>query len=90
MAVKTIYSLSSVENLISDAIEMGYSMVQLREGVLGLGDIVLISPDDNYYNYVIREVVLNEWSSGQTVRRCRKISKALQEEIYRAENQLED
>lgn len=90
MAIRTIYSISSVENLILDALEMGYNMVQLREGVLGLGDIVLISPDDNYYNYVIREVVLNEWSSGQTVRRCRKISKALQEEINRAENQLED
>lgn len=90
MAIRTIYLISSVENLILDALEMGYNMVQLREGVLGLGDIVLISPDDNYYNYVIREVVLNEWSSGQTVRRCRKISKALQEEINRAENQLED
>lgn len=90
MAIRTIYSISSVENLILDALEMGYNMVQLREGVLGLGDIVLISPDDNYYNYVIREVVLNEWSSGQTVRRCRKISKALQEEINRTENQLED
>lgn len=90
MAVRSLYTISSVEKLINDALEIGYEMVQLREGVLGVGDLVLISPDDKHYNFVVREVALNEWSSAQTIRRCRKISKALQAEIDQAENSQED
>ena len=90
MAVRSLYTISSVEKLINDALEIGYEMVQLREGVLGVGDLVLISPDDKHYNFVVREVALNECSSAQTIRRCRKISKALQAEIDQAENSQED
>lgn len=80
-----IYTISSTAQLIDELIKDGYECIQLSEGVLGLGDCVLLAPDDKHYNFIIREVYVTPWTSGQTIRRCRKISKALQNEIDRAE-----
>lgn len=80
-----IYSFAAVENCIEELLNNGYEYIQLREGVLGCGDIVMISPEQGKkYNFIIREVFLNSWSSGHTVRRCMKISKKLQMEIDNA------
>ncbi len=76
-----IYSFQDVDKFVSDMIEKGYELIQLRDGVLGIGDSVLISPDAEHYNFVIREIHLNEWSSGHTIRRASKISRKLQAEI---------
>lgn len=77
-----LYSYTAVENLINTLMEnANYEVVQLNEGSLGYGDLVLIAPDENHWNFVVREVAINEWSSGHTVRRCKKISKKLQKEI---------
>ena len=76
-----LYSYTVVEELISRLIESGYEAIQLCEGSLGCGDWVLIAPTENQYNFVIREVAINEWSSGHKIRRCSKISKKLQAEI---------
>lgn len=82
---KTLYTISSTENLIRELTEnQGYELIQLSEGVLGCGDCVLLAPDENHYNFVIREIPLNEWTSGQTIRRCARISKAIQQEIEAA------
>lgn len=80
-----IYTIDSVGKFIEELLDSGYVMIQLSEGCLGYGDSVLLAPDDQHYNFVIREVCVNCWTSGQTIRRCRKISKALQAEIDRAE-----
>lgn len=86
---KKLYSYKAVDELrdrLRD--ELGYTSIQLREGVLGSGDFLCIAPDDKHYHFLIREVYLNEWSSAHTIRRLSKISKALQNEIEKAEREL--
>ena len=86
---KNLYTYQAVDNL-RDRLrnEFGYTSIQLREGVLGSGDFLCIAPDEQHYHFLVREVALNEWNSAHTIRRVSKISKALQEEIERAEREL--
>lgn len=79
-----LYSCAVIEELIRKCVEFGYEYIQISEGTLGCGDWVLISPDNSHWNYVGREIYLNCWSSGNTLRRCREISKSLQKEIDEA------
>ena len=90
MAKQSVYSISSTQEFIDSMIKKGWDCVQLDEGVLGVGDLVLIAPDDNHYNFVIREVYLNEWSSGQTIRKCAKLSQKVLKEIEKAELEQEE
>ena len=79
---KNLYTFRAVDDLRDRLVnEYGYNTIQLHEGVLGSGSFVCLAPDDKHYNFVVREVYINEWSSGHTVRRCAKISKKLQSEI---------
>lgn len=70
---KTLYTVSSVEKLIAQYAEAGGQVLEMREGTLGCGDVLLYDASGRLYTYVIREVGINEWSSGHTVRRYRKI-----------------
>ena len=79
-----IYTCKAAEQVIEHLMKIGYEYIQLAEGVLGIGDCVLLSHDPNKYNFLIREKYLNEWSSGQTIRRFAKVSGKLEEEIERA------
>lgn len=79
-----LYTYKAVDSLIEQLIEKGYEAIQLREGTLGSGDWVLLSHDPTKYNFVVREVALNEWNSAHNIRRTAKISKALQKEIDKA------
>lgn len=79
--MKQMYTLKSIEKLIADVTENhGYTIAQIRDGSLGLGKLVLIAPP-GYWNFIIEEIYLNEWTSGHTVRKCRAISARLQSEI---------
>ena len=83
---KKLYSYKAIEQFYNEKLApLGYEWFQLREGTLGIGDAVLISPDEKHYNFVVREVYLNEWSSAHTIRRCSKISKALEREMRESE-----
>jgi hypothetical protein len=73
-----------MEDFISSRIERGYEAIQLNEGNLGIGDWVLIAPDETKWNYIIREVYLNMYSSAQTMRRCKQLSKNILKEIAEA------
>ena len=84
--METVYSVSAASRAIEQLLDQGYELIQLREGVLGIGDCVLLSHDASKYSFIFREKYLNEWSSGQIVRRFSKISKKLQEEIDTSEN----
>ena len=68
---------------ISQAIELlgsrGYEIINIEEGTLGHGHVICIAPDKNHYNVEIKEVYLNEWSSGHTVRNFAKPSKRIAE-----------
>ncbi len=68
-----IYTLKAVEKLIDDYInEYGGTATTLEEGVLGLGT-VLLHDAMGKKTIVIREVYLNAWSSGHTVRMYNKM-----------------
>ena len=79
-----IYTCEAAQRAVEHLTNMGYEYIRLSEGVLGMGDCVLLSHDPNKYNFLIREKYLNEWSSGQTIRRFAKISEKLQNEIEQA------
>ena len=81
MARNTIYTVSSTDEFIRDMCNKGWECIQFNEGSLGHGDLVLLAPDERHWNFIIKEVYVGPYSSGQTIRRCRKISKALQKKI---------
>ncbi len=70
---QTLYTSTSVDKLIADYTEAGGQVLQMREGTLGCGDVLLYDEAGKLYTFVIREVYINEWSSGHTVRKYRKI-----------------
>jgi hypothetical protein len=77
--VQTLYTTSSVGRLIAEYLDAGGQMLQMREGVLGDGDVLLYDDAGKLKTYVIREVAINEWSSGHKVRGYNRIP-----EKYRA------
>ena len=87
--VINVYDIAGTGELIKECLDDGYELVQLAEGVLGHGDLVLIAPDESYMNFVIREVALTCWTSGQTIKRCKKLSKAILAEIEKAQAEQE-
>lgn len=90
MTRQALYSISSTEEFIASMIERGWECVQLSEGSLGIGDCVLIAPTERHWNFIIREKFLNEWSSAQTIRRCKKLSQAILKEIEKFANTEEE
>lgn len=79
--IDNVFGCSEIAKLINACSEMGYTMEMFRPESLGYGSFVLVSPDENHWNFIVEEIYLNEWSSGHTVRRSMKISKKLQVEI---------
>lgn len=75
------YGASAIEELFAQLTAIGYQIVTLQEGTLGYGRTIALAPDDRHYNYLVREVPFNCWSSAHTVRRMSKISKAMQREL---------
>lgn len=75
------YTASAIQELFSQLTTIGYQIVTLQEGTLGYGRTIALAPDDRHYNYLVREVPFNCWSSAHTVRRMSKISKAMQREL---------
>lgn len=75
------YTASAIQDLLSQLTAIGYQIVTLQEGTLGYGRTIALAPDDRHYNYLVREVPFNCWSSAHTVRRMSKISKAMQREL---------
>lgn len=72
----TYYDYHEVDELVNKCNEVGYECIQTYEGSLGSGDWILVAPDDNYYNFVIKEVALNEWQSAHRIHRKKRLSKA--------------
>ena len=77
-----IYGCAGTQEFIDKMVEQdGYEAVQLDEGVLGIGEWVLLSHNERKYNFHIKEKYINCWSSGQTIRRMAKISESLRSRI---------
>ena len=81
MSRKKLYTLEAINDCISELLSAGYEYIELEEGGLGLGRVVLLAPCEGWYNYIFEEVPLNEWSSAHTARRRCKLSQALLDEI---------
>lgn len=64
----SLYSIEATQEFIRILDNnYGYTCVQIKDGVLGLGDWILISPDENHANYIINEVYYNEGNSVQKI-----------------------
>ena len=64
----TLYTSSSVDKLIADYLEAGGQLLQIEEGTLGHGYALLYDAAGKLRFFVIKEVYINEWSSGHKVR----------------------
>lgn len=74
-----LYNLETINKFIADLTDLDYQLVEIQEGTLGYGEILMLAPDEEtMYHYVITERYLNEWSSAHSVRRVGKLSKRLQ------------
>ena len=62
----TTYTLGACEKLIAEYLNRGGEVVELEEGCLGLGLVICFG--ENLKTTIIREVYLNAWSSGHTIR----------------------
>lgn len=76
-----IYSYKEIDRLVDRLTRRGYDCIQTQEGTLGSGDWICISPDDHHLHVVVKEIYLNEWSSGHIIRRCRKLNKMDEKEL---------
>lgn len=78
------YSLKTAEQLVTDASRYGYEILQVSEGVLALGHMLLIAPSENFSHFEITEEHRNEWASVIHIRRFSRISKRIQKLIDNA------
>ena len=85
--MRRLYSTTAVQKLMVQALEYNYDIRQFMPESLGVGGIALIAPQEGWDNVIIEEKYLNEWSSGHTVRRCRKISARIQKLIEKFEEE---
>lgn len=69
------YKMSDCDKLISKYIqEYGGEATILEEGILGLGTVLLHSAEGKK-TILIKEIYLNPWSSGHTIRKYNKMPK---------------
>lgn len=74
--MQALYSIEDLEALISKYQDKGGEVYRLGDESLGLGTVILTAPEElHLYSFIIKEVYLNEWSSGHTLRRYRKLPK---------------
>ena len=71
--MNSLYTCSAVKKLMKAYINHGGHITTIEEGVLGYG--VCILHGDGLYTTIVREVSINEWSSGHTVRSYKKCPK---------------
>lgn len=71
----TLYDLKSCDNLIDRYVnEYGGEVTTLEEGVLGYGTLILHNAKGKK-TIVIKEVYINAWSSGHSIRMYNKMPK---------------
>ena len=78
MARQRLYSSLAIERLLQYAMDNDYEILQIAEGSLGYGHMILLSHHENWDNVEICEKFLTAWSSGHRVRKFQKISKRQQ------------
>lgn len=87
---KPYFDHSEICRFIAKLENDGYEPEILDEGCLGMGTIIMWSPEpERRYSFLIREIYLNCWSSGHTIQRFSKVTKKLQAEIDAARARME-
>ena len=76
-----LYGCMAVENLMQKCMDLDYEMIEISEGSLGYGHMILLSHREGYYNVEVQEKYINEWSSGHRIRKFGRISKRQQKLI---------
>lgn len=71
-----LYSCKAIASLIERYTNSGGAFFQMREGVLGYGDLLCYG--EGLKTIVIREVALNEWNSAHTIRMYHRLPKKYQ------------
>ena len=79
------YTLKAIEELIQRYLNFGGEVDTLEEGILGLGTVLLYGAPGKKV-IVIKEVYLNSWSSGHTVRMYNKMPNKYEKELERISN----
>ena len=69
----TLYSYEAVENLMEKYYAKGGEVYIIDEGCLAYGLVIMTG--DGLKTTICKEVYLNEWSSGQSIRMYNKIPK---------------
>lgn len=90
---KLYYKYSDLEDFIAKLErEQNYTCVQTWEGSLGIGNWILLSPDDRHYNFIIREEYLNSGSSIHSMMKCSALPDRYKNELenYYLSEQLEE
>lgn len=75
----TLYSNEAVQRVLSQYSELNGEIETIQEGSLGYGLIVCYG--SGLKTCIIREVYVNEWSSGHTIRFYDKMPKKYQKMI---------
>lgn len=78
-----LYGCEAVEKLINLYIEKGGEITEVEEGSLGYGFMILHG--EELKTAIIKEVYINCWSSGYTIRLYNKTPKKYKEIIDRSE-----
>ena len=86
--MNAMYTTTAAENLISRYLDQGGEMLQLREGSLGAGDVLLYDLSGRLKCYVIREGCLNEWTSAHTIRGYNRIPEKYRRMIEQEEENV--
>ena len=68
-----LYPVETIDDLTCRYTNAGGEIYEMREGVLGHGDLLLYHPTGELKTIIIREKYINEWSSGHTVRAYNKM-----------------
>jgi len=69
-----LYTYKAVDSFVHERLApKGYD-IHVVPGVLADG-YICVAPDENKYHFIMRERYLNEWSSGMSMRRYRRLPK---------------
>lgn len=75
-----LYSTTQIDQLIKHYLDANGEAVQLEEGVLGHGKMLLMASGKKFT--IVNEVAISEWSSMHTIRMYNKLPKKYHEKLY--------
>lgn len=81
---KPDHTLDEVKSFITNRIKEGYSYVQIRKGALGVGDVVLLAPEGEKWNYFIQEMSATFYKASYLIRKQAKLSRPIAEKVEAA------